>query len=212
MELVYIENGDLAIYNRYRFRRDKSTGYYLSSRKIGEKRKRLHVYIWENEVGEIPEGLSIHHIDGNKSHNEISNFCLMKNSEHCSLHSRQYFENHPDKVLQNINEKVRPKAIEWHKSDAGRKWHKIHYLSTSEKMHRPRDYICGYCGKPYTSTTGFSKYCSNKCKSAARRASGVDDVLKTCKICGEGYYANRYQKTERCPLCRSKGCRSGRAG
>ena len=42
----YLENGDLALYNGYKFRKDKRTGYYLSSRIINGKRRRLHVYIY----------------------------------------------------------------------------------------------------------------------------------------------------------------------
>lgn len=44
----YLENGDLALYNGYKFRKDKRTGYYLSSRIINGKRRRLHVYIYGN--------------------------------------------------------------------------------------------------------------------------------------------------------------------
>lgn len=40
----YFENGDLAFFNGVYFRRDKKTGYFLSSTK---PRKRLHVYVWE---------------------------------------------------------------------------------------------------------------------------------------------------------------------
>lgn len=49
----YQENGDLAIINEYKFRRDKKTGYYLSTRLIGKKRKRLHIYVWELINGAI---------------------------------------------------------------------------------------------------------------------------------------------------------------
>jgi HNH endonuclease len=47
----------------------------------------MHRYIWENEVGTIPEGWDIHHIDEDKSHNELSNFECLPKSEHTRLYS-----------------------------------------------------------------------------------------------------------------------------
>ena len=100
----YLENGDLALYNGYKFRKDKRTGYYLSSRIINGKRRRLHVYIWECENGEIPNGYSVHHKDEDKSNNEISNLELMTNSKHTRLHAEEKARNNYDDMLKNLKE------------------------------------------------------------------------------------------------------------
>ena len=57
-------------FNGIKFTKDDKTGYYLNS----SIRKRLHRYVWELHYGEIPEGYHIHHIDFDKSNNDISNF------------------------------------------------------------------------------------------------------------------------------------------
>ena len=42
--------------------------------------------MWELHYGEIPEGYHIHHIDFDKSNNDISNLQLMSKEEHMQLH------------------------------------------------------------------------------------------------------------------------------
>ena len=50
--------------------------------------KQMHHYVWEKHNGIKPKGMHIHHIDGNKDNNDISNLRLMTNSEHLKLHWR----------------------------------------------------------------------------------------------------------------------------
>lgn len=206
MVVEYLELGDLAVFDGFKFRRDKETGYYLSSKKINGKRKRLHVYMWEYFKGDIPEGLNIHHKDGDKSNNTIENFELMTNSKHSEHHSNELVKSNYDKIVSNLKEKALPKAIEWHKSEEGIKWHKENYEKSKFDFHILRQYKCIVCGKSFESTQMKSKYCSNKCKSQFRRDSGVDDVVKICEKCNKEYIANKYQKTKYCSLCKSKKC------
>lgn len=47
-----------------------------------------HIVIFERETGiEIPDGCCVHHINGNKSDNRISNLCMMTHGAHTVLHS-----------------------------------------------------------------------------------------------------------------------------
>lgn len=47
-----------------------------------------HILVFEKETGiKIPSGCCIHHINGNKSDNRISNLCLMTVGGHTTLHS-----------------------------------------------------------------------------------------------------------------------------
>ena len=204
MIIEYIENGDVAIYNGYRFRRDKKTGYYLSSRQIGGNRKRLHVYVWENERGEIPLGYHVHHKDEDKGNNDISNFVLLPGGKHAGLHANEYAEANRNKMIKNLQENAIPASKEWHGSKAGHEWHKEHYVKLTEKLHVVKTFVCEYCGKEFTSPQTRTRFCSNSCKAAARRKSGVDDVTKICANCGNEYTANKYQKTKYCPLCKNK--------
>jgi hypothetical protein len=64
------------------------TGYYvITSYKEGNHGKLLHRLIWEDINSPIPEGYHIHHIDGNKINNDLSNLKLIEISEHLSLHA-----------------------------------------------------------------------------------------------------------------------------
>lgn len=56
--------------------------------KIDGKRIDEHRLIWEKAYGEIPEGYIIHHIDGNKSNNDLSNLQMMSREEHSRLHGK----------------------------------------------------------------------------------------------------------------------------
>ena len=187
------------------FTRDERTGYYLCSTKNSDGvRKRMHVYVWEFYNGPVPEGYHVHHIDEDKSNNDISNLKIMPGSDHVSMHGKEMAENNYDKMIDNLNANARPKANEWHRSESGREWHKMHYKSMSKKLYKPMQFSCENCGKLFTSTQVRSRFCSNNCKSAWRRKSGVDDIVKICEDCGGEYRANKYASTKYCSVCKNR--------
>ena len=197
------------------FTRDDNTGYYLCSTKSPDgTRKRMHVYVWEFYNGPVPQGFHIHHIDEDKSNNDISNLELLSEFDHLSLHSQEAVDKNYDKMIRNLNINARPKANEWHSSKDGREWHKRHYDAMKEKLYVPKKFKCEQCGTEFVSTKSGCRFCSNTCKTAWRRNSGVDDITKICVECGGEYTANKYQKTKYCPVCRnrkhSRNRRSGR--
>ena len=59
-------------------------GYLRTS----EKGKRVfdHVIVWEKYFGKVPDGMQIHHKDGNKKNNNIENLQLVTPLEHKRLH------------------------------------------------------------------------------------------------------------------------------
>ena len=69
-----------------------TTGYYLiTSRNEGNNGKLLHRLIFEDYYNinldeEFPEGVIIHHNDGNKTNNEIWNLIPMTHEEHMTIH------------------------------------------------------------------------------------------------------------------------------
>lgn len=203
----YIDNGDLACFDGKSFRRDKKTGYFLSSKPINGKRKRLHVYVWEFYNGDVEKGYQIHHKDGNKMNNEIDNLMMMSKKEHINYHAKNISETTKAKLRKNLIEKAIPKAKAWHSSPEGLAWHSEHGKEIFKNLEY-KEYVCTNCGKIFATKARYSdesnRFCCNACKSAYRRKIGVDDVKKICEVCGNEYTENKYKKTTKCPECRHK--------
>lgn len=203
MEVKY--DGDLAFVDGYKFRRDKKSGYYLSSKKIGTSRIRLHRYVWQKHYGAIPKGFEVHHKDENKDNNEIDNLELLTKDKHLAWHS----ENVPDVLLvkwkDNLEKTARPKAIEWHKSEEGRRWHSEQAKTNAQKAGFVTS-VCKHCGKKFKEKEfgRKRKFCSPTCQSAFRVKSGVDNEVRECVVCGNKFSINKYRKTKTC----SRSCAS----
>ena len=66
-----------------------SNGYVIGY--SGGKMFAQHREVWKAKHGKIPAGHHVHHIDGNKSNNDISNLRAMPRREHIAMHpQRQY--------------------------------------------------------------------------------------------------------------------------
>ena len=196
MEIMY-ENG-YAYIDGYKFRRDSKSGYYLSSKKIGVSRLRLHVYVWIKHNGDIPKGHQIHHKDENKDNNEIDNLDCMTKKAHLEWHGRNASDELKEKWRDNLN-KIRSKASEWHRSEEGRAWHREQAKKTISKENYT--YVsknCELCGKEYITPREWSKFCSPNCQTKARKRSGVDDEKRVCKVCGASFTKDKYSKTKTC--------------
>lgn len=206
MEVEYSDNGKIATIDGYRFVRDDMTGYYLSSRNIGGVRKRLHVYVWEKHNGAVPKGYHVHHVEFDKSKNEIGDLALLRESEHQRLHGNSFTEERKAALRKNLIENAIPKAVEWHKSPEGRAWHKEHGMECW-KNRKQIKYECTNCGNEFESLNTYSessnRFCCNNCKSAYRRKLGVDDEKRHCELCGDEFTTNKYSKRKRCSKCRN---------
>lgn len=196
MKVSYEQNGKIAYFNGYKFTRDDRTHYYLSSHPIEGKRKRLHVYVWEYFNGPIQKGYQIHHIDEDKSHNDIDNLRCISLHDHMGLHSSERLKDEEFKKV--FHERGIETAKEWHKSEAGHDWHKAHYEKMKDKLYIPHEFTCEYCGKKFMSTNTVSKFCCNAHKTYARAKSGVDNINAVCVICGKTFIKNKYEKTCTC--------------
>lgn len=176
-------------YNGLKFTRDEETGYYLNS----TLRIRMHRYVWVCEKGDIPEGYDVHHIDHDKGNNDISNLELLTKKEHRKKHFEEMPEEDKQRYKDNMNKNARPAAIEWHKSDEGRKWHSEHMKKLqAQGVYSKKDkFICEVCGKEFERIARKGhKFCSGACqqkyiREKAKRESGTKEII--CSVCGKKF-------------------------
>lgn len=165
----------------------------------GEACVYLHRIVWEHTNGKIPDGHEIHHIDENTLNNDIDNLKCIQYSVHQSEHIKKWFEDPINKAQSDKHlAEIRPLTKKWHASEEGLAWHREN-AKTSINAIPETLHICDFCGEEYMSTiTLRSRFCSNKCKSAWRRKSGIDDIDRICVICGNTFRINKYFKTKTC--------------
>jgi hypothetical protein len=131
----------------------------------------MHRWVWQSEVGKIPQNHHVHHIDGNKDNNAIENLTVISPSEHAALHSRKYVEANKDKVKTHLDT-IRTKSFEWHKSAEGRK-RKREVLNAFYELAPKINKVCKYCGAGIIQKGSKEKvYCGPSC-CASQRAGRV---------------------------------------
>ena len=129
----------------------------------------LHQEVWKDANGTIPAGFHIHHIDGNPANNSIENLECISATEHARKHPRsaeQY-----DRLCELLG-RIRPKASEWHKSPAGREWHREHGRDAMASR-KPKPFECAQCGKAGESKIYYAKFCGSKCRQRFYAAERV---------------------------------------
>jgi hypothetical protein len=172
--------------------------FYLCGKYFQHRGKRLHVAVWKYHNGEVPKGYHVHHVDEDRSNNQIENLKLMESGMHCSLH--QHSEDRKAYQQKHIKD-MRELASEWHRSEAGREMHR----RLSKKQWENAElisYTCTECGKSFQTRHHYSpeenRFCSNNCRAAFRRHNHTDDVDRVCAYCGKTFQVNRYSKAECC--------------
>lgn len=170
--------------------------YYRCGPYFQRKGKRLHIAVWEFICGPVPKGYHVHHIDHDRCNNQPDNLKLLPKGTHATHHLLERTEQ-----SREIANRIRPLAVAWHKSDAGREWHKHHWHEFKDQILQPKDATCDQCSKGF-SKRGAGRFCSNNCKSAWRRAQGADMVTKECPICAKEFQTNKYWKVR----CCSRSC------
>jgi len=65
----------------------RNQGYYA---RTDGQREQMHRYVWEFYNGELPKDYDIHHIDENRTNNNINNLEAMSKSEHTRRYSKRH--------------------------------------------------------------------------------------------------------------------------
>ncbi|GBR73957.1 endonuclease HNH [Candidatus Termititenax aidoneus] len=179
------------------------SGYYFVMVKNFGGEKNLHRYVWVKNFGKIPQGFFVHHKDKNKDNNKIDNLELLSANEHAQKHSYRHDKKRYLKQIEHLN-KIRPKKVYKWSQEPNPEKRAMH--ATAHKLGMslaiPVERICKNCGTKFLAKPfGKHVFCSNKCKSAFRRKSKSDVVLRVCVICNKKFYINKFTVTTTC--CRS---------
>jgi len=197
---------ETVVYKGIKFRRYPESSnwsdanyYRPGSSHIKRGVKALHQEIWQDAYGTIPEGCHIHHRDENTANNNLENLQFLTPLQHAHYHAENMSEERLTQARAHINS-IRHLASAWHKSEEGRAWHKIIGGMAYENAEY-KTYSCQHCSKEFQSNdmqSGHARFCSSNCKAYARKASGVDNEVRTCKQCGSEFTINKYVKAEFC--------------
>lgn len=174
-----------------KFYLDKKKGYWISTT---SPRVRAHVWVWKYHNGDIPADHHVHHIDHDKSNNDINNLTIMLRKNHLSYHNS--LEENRKRAAEHC-EKIRHLTKKWHRSEEGKRWHTQHGHDVWKKR-KPFQKICCECNTQYTTKTFHQLFCSNSCKSKNRRRLKLDFIERTCLNCKKIFNVNKYSKSKTC--------------
>ncbi len=111
-----------------------SKGYYRTSHSW------MHRDVWEHHNGPIPEGMHVHHINGDKADNRLENLELIAASDHSRMHNP---------VGTKRDQLAIARANRWAAASVQAK--------------------CHCCGVEFQARMVTAKWCSSACRSRASR-------------------------------------------
>ena len=183
-------------YRRYPDSPERSDCVYFKCSYAAKNPTYLHRDVWSSAHGDIPSGHHIHHIDEDTSNNSVDNLRCLTPAEHSAQHP--YDDERLERVRVNLDA-IRHLSKAWHASPEGIEAHRRAGAMAYDKfVSIPKP--CERCNKEFSPAANGNRdrFCSNACKSAHRRDSGVDDVQRSCVFCSKPFAANRYARTQTC--------------
>jgi hypothetical protein len=183
------------IYKGIAFKK-KATGYYecTQQRKSNPNRQTfLHRYVWVEEVGSIPDKFHVHHKDGNRANNELSNLECVDATTHVKLHADIFGKTDHVCVVCGKTFTAAPQYIK--KGFCGMSCqNKARRLSGIDDETR----VCTECGysflvNKYKKTRLCSRKCQDGLQSRTEKERQKDRPVFShiCKWCGAGYLSKK---------------------
>lgn len=167
----------------------------------------IHRRLWKYYFGEIPEGCQIHHIDFNKTNNDISNLQLVTVAEHREIHMPKGVDVHKQKVFVCAN-----CGKEYTASATGHnKFCSPQCYSKYRQKHKLTKRVCPQCGKEFkTYEQNTARFCSHACAMNAKRKHQPEKRI--CPVCGKKFVTLAYRNQKFCSRsCAAKGRKGGGA-
>lgn len=140
--------------------------YYLCGFYFQHKGQRLHRLVWTTTHGPIPDGWHVHHVNGNRADNRLSNLSLIHGGTHVGLHSTQPTDSQRAARANNARTHAsagNAKLTTEQRSQAAQEGWRHGCPATGTQ--------CQQCGQEFTARfTTRAKFCSGACKQRALRA------------------------------------------
>lgn len=170
-------------------------GHYVTS-------TQLHRDVWRYYYGEIPEGdYEIHHIDCDKSNNDISNLQLLTREEHRRLHNPKGHR-YGQPIEKELACDVCGKSYVGF--DIGQKTHYCSKYCLEKAKHDRlvKTLTCPNCGREFVARKFDNRirFCSQQCSREYNHNQAVE--IKTCPVCGKNFECFKYRHQQCCsPEC-----------
>lgn len=155
------------------------TRYYQCGNYFQRRGIRLHRTVWEAANGPIPDGYHVHHIDGDRSNNQLKNLELKLGHDHLSEHMT------PERrewARANIHKAIAA-APAWHSTPAGYALHSANGKKSGALMRArwqqtiSKTSICYWCMELFQSKAG-SYFCKPTCRTQAHKIGVTVSWLK----------------------------------
>ena len=163
------------VFNGRTYRRYPESDNPAHRRYFARAGHRLHRDVWVHHNGPIPEGMHVHHIDGDTGNNNISNLACITKDEHWDEHRAEQSKRSSTPEQIALLARIRPSAAAWHRSPEGIEWHKQHAkASLAKTWGKPKVWVekpfqCAWCGSEGLRKSDRRMYCCPTCQNAESR-------------------------------------------
>ena len=163
------------VFNGRRYRRYPESGVPAHRQYFARAGHRLHRDVWIYHNGPIPDGMHVHHVDGDTGNNDISNLACITKDEHWAEHRAQQSERSRRPEQLALLDRIRPSAAAWHRTPEGIEWHKQHAKTSLVKARETlrawveKPFQCAWCGAEGLRKSDRRMYCCPTCQNAESR-------------------------------------------
>jgi hypothetical protein len=146
-----------------------------------------HRWVWINHFGAIPQGMDIHHKDGDKSNNEIENLEMLSRSDHLKRHWQEGRFDLDQRRIQLAE------ARKWLSIPQGRK-KQSEDAKEGWKNRKQVAYQCKGCNKDKFTYQKKSDFCSDACRSRWKRQNKPNPIEIICLVCKDPFIKDKSDK------------------
>ena len=166
----------------------KFNGFVYHIKKDGHFHGHISIQraVYSYYFGEIESGYNVHHIDNDKTNNDISNFLLLTNAEHQRIH---FTQNTGHFALEKFV------CVNCGKDFVAYGGRNNRFCSDKckgeyKRQNHQETRTCAYCGKEFSVEEWSTvKCCSNSCAQKLRHIDSWED--KVCPVCNKEFRARK---------------------